>query len=358
MGAVPPEHGGGEIRSTAYSGWFTMNVVVLGAGAMGSVLGGLLALQKHDVLLVCRAQHAGAIDENGGLRLRSTTGDYFAQLTASTQLTADHFSDKTFVLVTAKSYDTEACIEQLSSVAPSDIPLVCFQNGISNEEKLATKFEVVYGGVCRMTCSMIQSGNASFRGFGRIVIGRYPKGSDAFVRQLVKAFETAGCKACVSRNITNDKWLKLAVNSQSTFHAIIDPRDHDANEFHELKVSILEEARRVLKAHKVRPRSCDGKDQTIDEVIADLQRPRALRHSTGMKVNNSTWQNLYLKRDRIENEFFHGPIIDLGRKYEMPVPYNEVALEMVEKSHREGLGPGALRLSDVLKAIEERIPSQ
>jgi 2-dehydropantoate 2-reductase len=335
-----------------------MNVVVLGAGAVGSVLGGLLALQKHDVLLICREHHAKAIDENGGLRLRFTTGDYFAHLTVSTRLTTDHISDETCVLVTAKSYDTETCIEQISSVAPRDIPVVCFQNGISNEEKFATSFDVVYGGVCRMTCSMIQSGHASFRGFGRIVIGRHPKGSDALARQLVKAFETAGCKACVSRNITNDKWLKLAINSQSTFHAIIDPRDHEANEFHELKVSILEEARRVLKAHKVRPRSCDGKDKTIDEVIADLQRPRALRHATGMKVHNSTWQNLYLKRDRIENEFFHGPIIDLGRKHDIPVPYNEVALELVDKSHREKLGPGTLRLSDVLKAIGERNPSQ
>jgi 2-dehydropantoate 2-reductase len=335
-----------------------MNIVVLGAGAVGSVLGGLLALRKHDVLLVCRDHHADAITENGGLRLRSATGDYFAQLRASSSLEAADLDDDACVLITAKSYDTEGCVEQLASLAPSELPIVCFQNGIANEELTASRFENVYGGVCRMTCSMIQGGQASFRGFGRVLVGKHPKGSDALAKNLVKAFEDAGCQSCASRNIAADKWLKLAVNTQSTFHAIVDPRDHEANEFYELKVSILDEAKKVLKAHKVRPRSCDGKDLTIDEIITELRKPRAPRHSSGMKVRNSTWQNLYLKRDRIENEFFHGPVIEMGRKYGVAVPYNEVALELVTKCHSDQLGPGALRLSDVLAAVDERTQSQ
>jgi 2-dehydropantoate 2-reductase len=336
-----------------------MNIVVFGAGAVGSVLGGLLALQKHDVLLVSREHHAAAIAENGGLRLRSTTGDYFVHLRASTRLDAADLREGACVLITVKSYDTEACVEQLASLEPPPgLPIVCFQNGIDNEEIVLKRFENVYGGVCRMTCSMIQGGNASFRCFGRVLVGKYPKGSDALARNLVKSFEAAGCQSCASRTIANDKWLKLAVNTQSTFHAIIDSRDHEANEFYELKVAILEEAKRVLKAHKVRPRSCDGKDMTIDEIITELRRPRAPRHSSGMKVRNSTWQNLYLKRDRIENASFHGPIIELGRKYSVPVTHNEVALELVEKCHREQLGPGALRLSDVLELIKERTQSQ
>jgi 2-dehydropantoate 2-reductase len=331
-----------------------MNIVVLGAGAVGSVLGGLLALQKHDVLLVCRDSHARAIDDSGGLRLRSATGDYFAQLRAATDLTAKDISEGTYVFVTAKAYDTDSCVKILASVAPGDTPVVCFQNGIANEDVVAKKFENVYGGVCRMTCSMTKAGQASFRAFGRIVVGKYPKGSDVVARTIVKSFEGAGCQACVSRSVTNDKWLKLAVNTQSTFHAIVDPRDHEANEFYELKVAILEETKKVLKAHKVRPKSCDGKDMLIDELIDELRRPRAPRHASGMKVQNSTWQNLYLKRDMMENDHIHGPIIKLGREYDIDIPYNETALELVNKCHREDLGPGALRLSEILETIEER----
>jgi 2-dehydropantoate 2-reductase len=331
-----------------------MNIVILGAGAVGSVLGGLLAVRKHDVLLVCRETHADAIALNGGLRLRSATGDYFAHLRASTTFTASDLPEHVCVFITAKSYDTVRCVEMLSAIAKRDIPVVCFQNGVTNEEIAAEHFDNVYGGVCRMTCSVIQAGQASFRQRGRIIVGKYPKGSDALAKKLAEAFEDAGCQATVSRNIMCDRWLKLAVNTLSTFHAIIDPRDHDSNEFFELKVAILEEARNLLKARKLRPKSCDGKDPSIDEVIAELKRPRAPRASSGMKVRNSTWQNLYLKRPLIENDYFHTPFIELGRSHDIPVPYNEVALELVEKCHADKVGPEALRLSDVLRAIEER----
>lgn len=333
---------------------FAMNVVVIGAGAVGSVLGGLLALRNHDVLLVCRDAHARAIGENGGLRLRSATGDYFAYLRSVSALSKADLAENSCAFITAKSYDTEACVELLAGVAGRDIPVVCFQNGVVNEERIAGSFDNVYGGVCRMTCSMIQCGQASFRGSGRIIVGKYPKGTDAQAKSIAEAFADAGCQATVSRNIMSDKWLKLAFNTQSTFSAIIDPRDHNANDFFGLKVGILEEARAVFKAHKLRPRSCDGKDQSIDEAIAELKRPRAVRAASGMKVRNSTWQNLYLKRPAIENSYFHEPIIELGKKYGVPVPFNEVALEMVTKCHASQAGPEALRLSEILRAIDER----
>ena len=54
-----------------------MFVVVYGAGAVGSVLGGLLSVHNHDVLLVGRSKLVNAINDEG-LRLRSVTGDYVA----------------------------------------------------------------------------------------------------------------------------------------------------------------------------------------------------------------------------------------------------------------------------------------
>lgn len=331
-----------------------MQVVVVASGAVGSVLGGLLALRNNDVLLVSRSRHARAIGEQGGLRLRSATGDYFARLQAVEQIDNTRFGDGTVCLVTCKSYDNETCAELLGRVAPPDLPVVTFQNGVAAEDVFASRFENVYGGVCRMTCSMIQPGHASFRRIGRIIVGRHPKGSDATARKLVSMFTDAGFRASVSRTISADKWLKLAVNTQSAFHAVIEQRDHNANEFFELKAGILEETQAVLKAARIKARSCDGQDPSIDEMIADLRRPRAAKATGGMKVHNSTWQNLYLKRDRLENAYFHEPLIELGRKHNVPVPYNEAALAMLDGCRQNGLGPESMRLGDVLQLVGER----
>lgn len=331
-----------------------MRIVVFGAGAVGSTLGGLLALRNNEVLLVCRKEHARAIESQQGLRMRSATGDYFAQLGAVERMKPSHYGEGSVVFFTPKSNDTTRGCEELAAVVPDDAPVVSFQNGVGNEGLLAAKFSRVYGGVCRMTCSFLHPGQVTFRRLGRIIVGKYPKGSDALARKLASLFEQAGFQSAVSRTIMDDKWLKLVVNLQSTFNAIIDERDHDGPEFVKLKVGVLEEAKRVLRAHKIRARSCDGKDLSIDEMIRDLRKPKAQRSSSSLKVHNSTWQNLYLKRRHIENSFFHKPIIDLAAKQGIPVPYNEVALELATKCHREQTGPGLYRAGEVLAIIASR----
>ena len=331
-----------------------MRFVVYAAGAVGSVLGGHLALNKHDVLLITREPHAKAINDNKALRMKSATGDYTVPLSAATKIDRNDVDGDTCILFTPKSNDTQRCVEQLSKIVPPDVPVVSFQNGVVNEDIIAAKFENVFGAVCRMTCSHLQPGQVTFRKMARLVIGRYPKGAHKFSKKLASILEEAGFDVSVSNSIMCDKWLKLMVNLQSGFNAIIENRDHDSVDFMELKVGVLEEAKRVMRAEKMRAKSCDDRDLSIDDVIGELKKPKAPRGPSSVRVNNSTWQNLYLKRNVVENGYFHGPIIELAKKHGIEVPFNEVSLELVEESCREQLGPGHFRASEVLQKIKDR----
>lgn len=331
-----------------------MRFVVYGAGAVGGVLGGHLALKNHDVLLICREAHAKTIGEQDGLRMKSATGEYFAHLKADTSARADHFDKGTCVFLTPKSNHTGACVAELARCAPRETPVVSFQNGIVNEELISKEFENVFGGVCRMTCSFLQPGQVSFRQLGRLVVGKYPKGAHPYARKLAKILDGSGFDVSVSNNIMSDKWLKLVINLQSTFHALIDGRDHESVEFVRLKVGVLEEAKRVLSAAGIAAASCDGKDPSIDEMISELGKPRAPRTPPSVRVHNSTWQNLYLKRGEVENAYFHGPVIDLARRHGVDVPCNEAALELVTNCCNERGDPGTLRATEVLARIRKR----
>jgi ketopantoate reductase len=151
-----------------------------------------------------------------------------------------------------------------------------------------------------------------------------------------------------------DRWLKLAVNAQSAVHAIVDPRDHDANEFFDFKACLLEEVGRVYRAARIRARSCDGRDPAIAQMIEDLRRPRAKRTSHGMNVHNSTWQDLYLKRDVLETPRYHELLIELAGEHGIAVPYNEATLAALLEVHASGAGPESMRLSELRSAVEER----
>ena len=330
-----------------------MQVVVYGAGAVGSVLGGMLSVNHHDVLLVARKEHADAINRDG-LRLKSATGEYHAHPRAKTSLSRNDVGPETCVLLTVKTYDVAAAVDELAKVVSVDRPIVCFQNGVASEGMVAAKFTRVHGGVCRMTCQMLQPGHASFKAPGRVIVGIYPKGSDAFTRGLALAFRQAGFDAASSRTIESDLWLKLALNTQTVLHAVVDPLDHDTNEFHELNAAVLEETRAVFKAAKIRAKSCDGRDPSIDDMIAELRRPRARRSDHGVKVHNSLWQDLYLKRTHIESEYIHGQVVALGREHGVPTPYNAAYLELARGLHTAGNGPEKLRINDVNAAVQRQ----
>jgi 2-dehydropantoate 2-reductase len=327
-----------------------MKFVVYGGGAVGSVLGGMLSLHRNDVVLVGRAALVDAVRE-GGLRLKSATGEYVAHPRAVATLSNNDVDPEACILFTVKSYDVDPCAAALAKLVDPNTPVVCFQNGVSSEERVAKHFRRVYGAVCRMTCSMVQPGHASFRALGRLVFGLYPKGTDETVTQVVAAFRDAGFDSGASKSIMNDKWLKLAVNAQSVFHALIDPRDQDENEFFDLEVAILEETRRVFRAAKVKARSGDGKDPSIEAMIAEIKRPRARRNEHGVKIHNSVWQDFYLKRPRIEAKEIHDPVIALGKTHGVATPYHAASLALVQRCHAARGGPESLRLSEVLGEV-------
>ena len=328
-----------------------MNFVVYGAGAVGSVLGGMLSLQRADVLLIARKPLVDVV-LGDGLRLKSATGEHVAHPRAAVSLARADVGEQACVLLAVKAHDVSSAVESLTAAIAPDTPVVCLQNGVAAEEVAARHFSRVYGGVVRMTCSMVKPGHASFRSLGRVVVGLHPSGPDDVARSLAKTLAETGFDAVASRSIASDKWLKVALNTRSAFHAVIDARDHDANEFYELNVAILEETRRVLKAAKLRAASCDGKDPSIEEMIAELRRPRARRVEHGVKVHNSLWQDLYLKRPRIESEFIHGPLIALGKSHRVATPYNQAAVDVARRCHQDGAGPEKLRLADVMAVVD------
>jgi len=328
-----------------------MQFLVYGAGAVGSVLGGLLSLNHHDVCLVGRDAHVDAIT-SGGLRIKSATAEYHAHPSACSALSAGTTAKTGCVVLGVKSQDIPAAMDILAPAMTAETPVVCIQNGVNAEGAAAERFAHVYGAVVRMTCSMVQPGHVSFQTGGRVVVGRYPKGTDAFARSFAGMITGAGLDAVVTKDLMADRWLKVAVNVQSVFHAVIDARDHDTNEFHALKAGIIDETRRVLKKARIRARSCDGRDPSIDDMIENLRKPMARRTDHGVKVRNSVWQDLYLRRRGMEAEHIHGPVIALGEQHGVATPYNRAALELALRCHREGLAPESLRLSDVMAAVE------
>ncbi|SDX67044.1 ketopantoate reductase family protein [Halobellus clavatus] len=188
-----------------------MEIVVFGAGSIGSLLGALLArVPDHDVTLVGRGPHVSAIRRRG-LRvegIESFTVEPQAT-TDGTDLAAD------LVLVTVKAYDTEAAARELRT---GEFDAVCsLQNGMGNEETLAGYLDCpVLGGTTSYGAVRTDSGEVVWNGAGEIAVGPWaPRGDDETAATVGAAMTAAGLEVDVvdGAGIRRRLWEKLAVNA-------------------------------------------------------------------------------------------------------------------------------------------------
>ena len=109
-----------------------MRFVVVGAGAVGGVVGGRLFEHGHDVVLVAQGDHGRAIAA-AGLTLASATGVVVLPVPVTGSAHNVDWRDDDVVLLAVKSQDTELALRQLSASAPRSVAIVCVQNGVANE---------------------------------------------------------------------------------------------------------------------------------------------------------------------------------------------------------------------------------
>lgn len=194
-----------------------MRIAVFGAGALGSLFGGLLA-RAHDVLLVGRDPHMGAVAEDG-LRIEAGaegTDDLRVRPRAGTRPPED---PQDLVLVTVKAFDTADAAGQLAPLLGPGTLVVSLQNGLGNLEALAERIapERLVAAVTSHGATHVGPGVVRHGGVGDTTVGAWAGGETAEGRQraetVARAFEAAGIDAEVTGDVRRTLWEKVLVNA-------------------------------------------------------------------------------------------------------------------------------------------------
>jgi len=182
-----------------------MEVLVFGAGALGSLVGGLLA-RTHDVTLVGRDPHVQRV-QAGGLRIDGEL-DVHVHPRAVTDGT-DQVAD--LALVTTKAYDTDAAARAL---ATGEYEAVCsLQNGLTEERLAAALDATVLAGTASYGARLAEPGRVTCAGTGEVVVGACSGGPAPSAERVGEAFAAAGVEAVVADDMPTRRFEKLAVNA-------------------------------------------------------------------------------------------------------------------------------------------------
>ena len=293
------------------------NIVILGAGAIGSVYGARLST-RHDVVLVARPAHAAAINRDG-LRITGAE-DRVYHVRAVTHL--DRLPENALIVLTTKVSDTRAAIESVKQLTNGNTTILCVQNGLYSENVV----KAVVGDRCVVLRAITHFG-AIFRtpGVVELKVSAATRIEDsARSRAIAEAFTACGLDGQVTTRIKDEMWQKLVVNcvinpinaiTRTEVGAIADGR------LRPLKQLIVDECRAVAAR--------DGVDLAAD-FVDEIDRVYAPSR------NLSSMQQDLLKGRRTEIDFLNGAVVALGAQYGVECPVNQ-ALTMIIKA-MEGAG--------------------
>ncbi|HEX2980142.1 MAG TPA: 2-dehydropantoate 2-reductase [Anaerolineaceae bacterium] len=317
-----------------------MEILCFGAGAIGAYIGGSLAAAGHKVVFLERPEGVKTLREQG-LRLdlgeqkhHITDGQFAGSLAEAMEL--GPFDVAIFAL---KAFDTDQALRDMQPFTHSLPPLLCLQNGVENEAKIAAVFgweKVIRGSV---------TSAVGRRGLGDIHLERKRgigvAADHSLSARLVQALNEAGLNAQPYTNGAAMKWSKMLTNLiANATSAILDmtPAQVFADpRLYHIEICQLRETLAVMKSMGLPVVDLPGTPVRALAFGAGLPEPlarplmtRAIGRGRGGKMP-SFHIDLHGGRGKSEVDYLNGAVARFGAQFGISTPVNRVLNETLQE---------------------------
>jgi 2-dehydropantoate 2-reductase len=288
-----------------------MQIIVLGAGAIGSLYGAKLGA-TNDVILIGRPDHAAAINSRG-LRMEGLESKV-VPIRAAAAVT--EISPNALILLTTKVTGTAAALEPIASLVRDDTTILCLQNGLGSEEIARTAVRgrgVVLRGITQFGAIFEKPGAIKYMAAGYTVIEQHSR-SD----RLADALTVAGLSCRVSSNIVAEVWHK------TVFNCVVNP----------ITAMLGCEVGGI-----VQPGLDRLKQLVIDECVAvavtqgvtfDVDFMREINETFAPSRNIASMQQDLLQGRPTEIDYMNGAVATLGAEQGVPCPVNRALTAIIK----------------------------
>ncbi len=191
-----------------------MKIAVVGAGAMGSLFGALLAEAGNEVWLYdVWLEHVQTINQ-AGLRIEREGKTRTVDIRATDD--PEQIGRAELVIIFVKSSRTSSAAETAQTIAGSDGSVMTLQNGMGNADVIAEFIEPerILAGTTSHGATMLGPGSIRHAGSGPTTIGPWAQGEGGVQRagQFAEFFNRAGIKTDSVADVRSVVWNKLLIN--------------------------------------------------------------------------------------------------------------------------------------------------
>jgi len=300
-----------------------MKICILGSGALGSSIGGILTEAGLEVHLIDPwVEHVNAMNRQG-LRLREDSSERIVKVQAATDCQGIGPAD--LILVLVKSYHTKEAIKNAGPMIGDKTVVLSFQNGLGNEDILAEVVgkELVIGGRTFAGGVLLGPGHVvSGRKGKQTYIGELDGRITERVNEIARQFNQAGLETMISTNIIGIMWDKLLINvatgALSGITRLPYGELYQVKEVMDCALEAVSEAIAVAKAMGVKLTITDPKKIWLK---AAENLPPEFKASMLQDIE---------KVSRTEIDSINGSVVRLGERHGVPTPVNRVLVASIK----------------------------
>jgi 2-dehydropantoate 2-reductase len=291
-----------------------MDILIAGAGALGSLLGARLARSAENVVLFSRNEdHVRAINASG-ITVEEMDGTRASVRVPALSDPEKLPADPDLVLVLSKSYDTRKVAQAVQRRCGSKPVYLTLQNGVGNWQQIAEVVarESVLAGITAQGATFLGPGEVRHGGDGTTYVGELEGDATRRVEEITEVFSRAGLPAEATGKTQELIWRKLMVNvGINAVTALSRVRNGWIAENEDAR-SLCGSA--VLEASEVARRL----DIPVDRDILD--RVLAVARATAGNISS---MNQDLSRGKpTEVEAINGAVVRWANSLDMDVPVN------------------------------------
>jgi 2-dehydropantoate 2-reductase len=315
-----------------------MKFAILGAGALGSILGAHLSRAGHDVSMIVRGERARVLQRQGlvlnglsDIKARPTVIDDPRKLREAGTL-----------IIATKAIDSDRALESLRHLQVDNAFSV--QNGVLKNELLARVFGYsrVLGAMADFSGELLANGEVKFTRNVCLHLGEEKGGVSARAEGLAATIDSAGVRCVAASNIRTREWSKFAgwiaqfplavLTRQITWKFLMDERSAL------VIVRIVREAAQLAAAMDIEltdmpplpvPSIVYGSDAQAIEIIRGIGQT-FLDKSPEHRMSA---QQDVLRGSRLEYEETLGYALAKGRELGVPMPTLDTCYRILAVAH-------------------------
>ena len=297
-----------------------MKIVVIGAGAMGSLFGALLAESGENVRLYdIWKEHVEAIKEKGlGIEL----GDKARSVSVNATSDKRQIEKTDLAIIFVKSTQTGDAARTASELVSNSGFVLTLQNGMGNADIIGKVVDPgrIIAGTTSHGATILGPGSIRHAGTGPTVIGMWSGIQKAGIQKITDLFNKAGIVTETVDDVRRVIWAKLLVNiginAITALTGIKNGQIIDLSSTKALSCAAVEEAMEVARALGV-----NVADNTVEHVFHVAEATGANRSSMGQDVDN---------KRQTEISAINGAVVKEAQKLGINVPVNQTLSALVE----------------------------